>query len=247
MGILDKGHGKIGLDRLAGVTNTAECGKRITQKYVEKGYCLPAIFIEGPRILPIDGVDVVIVKVPRSDRRPHAIRKALDTPLEFWARGAGTATAMDYDYLITEIDQSREARGWLNALYIDLIGVLSTAKENQQIYHQQGRMATGFTSIVAEESGSLLRVLSTDIDLIRRLFALKHDIVAANDDYRMILQGILPQAPAFAHANRETYIEAAHNEMVQHSRMIQWKANDLLEYLRDTYPTVGDLKGMEEQ
>lgn len=133
-GILDKNNkqGKRGVDRAVGVGRTDELGRRITQKYLDRGLCLPLIVFEGPRIVQVWGNNVAVVKVPRSERRPHAVKKTQDGVLEFWARGSGTVRPMDYDYLVTELDQSREARGWLNALYIDLKGVLTTAQYNQR-------------------------------------------------------------------------------------------------------------------
>jgi hypothetical protein len=240
-GILDRAnrHGKRLLDRVVGLRDTDELGRRITQKYLERGLCIPLLTFEGPRIVSLKTADVAVIKVPRSERRPHAIKKDIDTPLEFWARGSGTARPMDCDHLLIEVDQSREMRGWLNALYIDLEGVLITARENMQLVNRWDVLASNFNSIVHSESGNLLRILSNDVPLVRKLFDLKREIALAMDVYNILIsKSAVAQAPH----QPSQQIMSCNNDIAARSRLIEMKAVELLRYLTDNYQTVRELR-----
>lgn len=66
LGVIDKGNtNKQGLGRLVGVANATELGKRITQRYLGRDLCIPAVHIEGPQILSVTGYDVAVVRIPR--------------------------------------------------------------------------------------------------------------------------------------------------------------------------------------
>src|SRR5262245_54638324 len=53
LGILDKETKKRGLDRVVGVSDTKELGKRITESYLKGGMVVPTLTFEEPRVLDL--------------------------------------------------------------------------------------------------------------------------------------------------------------------------------------------------
>ncbi len=237
-GILDASNtaGKTKLERIVGITDAKEVGKRITQKYLDKGLTIPIISFEEIKVIKIGGKHVVIVKIPKSDKRPHAIKKAQDTTLEFWARGSGTARAMDYTHLLLEIDQSKEERGWVNALYLDLESVTATCKQNMVQAGSNNSLPNKFNSIISKESGNLLRVLGNDVKLMRHLFPLRQQLALADDQRdRLSAQSVLPMS------NMEQIIINGNNDIADRAKKIEANAVKAMDYLFENYPTAREL------
>ena len=76
-GILDKNNHqkKENLARIVGLKDTKEIGKRITQKYLDKGLTIPLINFEEAKILKIEGKEIAIIKITKSDKRPLQLKK----------------------------------------------------------------------------------------------------------------------------------------------------------------------------
>jgi hypothetical protein len=238
LGVLDKSNkeGKTKLDRIVGLSDTKELGKRITQKYLDKGLAIPIISFEEIKIINVDGKDVAVVKIPKSEKRPHAIKKAQDTPLEFWARGSGTARAMDYTHLLLEIDQSKEERGWINALYLDLESVIAISKQNIAQAGKNDSLPNKYNSIISKESGNLLRVLSNDVKLMRHLFPLRQQIALADDQRdRLSAQSVLPMS------DMAQIITNGNNDMAERGKQIEANAVKAMDYLFENYPSAREL------
>lgn len=242
-GILDKGNaqGKHGLDRLVGVSATEELGRLITQKYLDRGYCIPVIDFEGPRVIKVAGKQIAVVKVLASDKRPHAIRQALDRPLEFWARGAGTARPMDYSHLLLEIDRSREARGWLIALWLNLSSIIAVAGDNVTFNGRMDVLPHRFDSIIFHELGNLMRTLGSDITLMKRLLPLKEQLTLANDAREH--HNDRPIQPLLT---RDQIIVQMNVDLASRSRQVKEAAIEITDYLAENYAQVREIIALSQ-
>lgn len=89
----------------------------------------------------------------------------------------------------------------------------------------------------------MLRVLSADVDLVRRLFPLRQELQSANDTFNQIISHhILPIAAHLEAVNQKQLVEPANSEMGMKSITIEAKAKDLMTYLVDHYATIKELE-----
>jgi hypothetical protein len=245
-GVLDKAStNKQGLDRLVGVNNTSEFGRQITQRYLGGELCIPMVHFEGPAILTVRDKAIPVIRIPRSSNRPHAIKEKADRVLEFWARGAGTARPMDYSYLLSEVDRSREERGWLIALFIDSDSLIAKAEKTEQMAFADPVyvLPPKYNSIISGSLGDLLRVLGSDVAVTQKLLPLKdllHEADAAWDHTDSVARQRLPferpsSHPTMTHVERVRQLKM---DLGTKARRITTIAIELRDHLVASYPTV---------
>lgn len=233
-----------GLGRVVGIPTTDELGKRVTQKYLQPHVCSPTLLIEQATVVLIDGKSIGVVKIPQSSGRPHGVRFLPDRPLEFWARSAETAVPMDYGYLVSEMDRSREFRGWLAALKADLDAVIRKADEmsNKSTADPQDDFPAAFNSIVTSNLGDLLRMFAVEREVAEKLISLKDSLLTADAcwDHMHSLALQRPPYSPFPEQRTQAWIDQLRirrSNIALPAGNVSFHARNLKSYLDQTYAT----------
>jgi hypothetical protein len=249
LGILDKNNreGRTGLDRLEGLQETAELGKRIVQKYLGPAVCFPALPIDQTAVVDVRSKSIGVVHVRQSEARPHAIKFGPDRSLEFWVRGTGTAQPMDYAQLLSEMDRSREARSWLIALALELESVIKKAKSSNSraTGDPPDELPERFNSIIQTNAGDLLRVLGYDSVVVEKLIPLR-DLLDDADAEREYMQARAREQPPYTPSVTPTRAQWEWTDRMRQLKMktsgptlqIAIQAEILRNHLVQTYPDV---------
>ncbi len=200
-GIKDK-KAASGWARLNGIDDN-EFAKELTNK-LSGGKIVPNLIINDPKKIEITyktkAYKVMVVHVEESSLRPHAIISNKDGLLEFWTRGNSTAVAVSYPQLTKSIEEARDTRNWLAALYLDTEYVDNFAQK--MVIEDKDRSAVipvhRINALVnSEASSSAISRIPTDIELIKLIWQLRELIDLVNS-YRdmMIARRPLPLSNA---------------------------------------------------
>ncbi len=129
-GIKDKKDAS-GWERLIGIDNN-EFAKELTNK-LSGGKIVPNLIVSDPKKIQIThktkAYTIMVVHIEESTLKPHAILSDKDGLLEFWTRGNSTAVATSYPQLTKSMEEARDTRNWLAALYLDTEYVDSFAQK----------------------------------------------------------------------------------------------------------------------
>jgi len=128
---------------------------------------------------------------------------------------------MDYSHLLSEVDRSREERGWLIALAIDLDLLLKKAdKAMKQAFNDPvDELPERFHSIIQTNIGDLLRVLGTDAILAEKLLPLR-DLLDEADSGREYMETVRRQRPA-----GQLYSDRLHEAWSNQKRILKGDTN----------------------
>lgn len=207
-GVKDKAEAS-GRARLLAIGEVSEFAKQLTNK-LSGNEVVPPITFDNPRVIPVEhqGVskNVVVVRVPESQLKPHGISES-GGPLEFWMRGNATAVVAPYASILKMVQESSDTRNWLAALYLDADYVDNFA--DQMVVPEADRQASApvvrINALVnSEQSSQVIARIPTDVELIRLIWGLRSKIDMVNS-YRDMMIALQATSLINATTTREQY------------------------------------------
>lgn len=221
---------KQGLSRLEGIERNAELGKEINDKFLSGGLCVPGIDFEGPHFVNLDDKNIAVIKILVTEKKPYAIKEDANSSFEFWSRGSGTAKPMDYFEIVRLVEEGREKRNRLISLFLDVEEIISIADSNISGKDSDRTLPRKYNSIIAKEWGGLVSILSSELELLRKLFPLKTLLVGADDarDY-LFSQSVLPLN------NKTELVKNGNLNASAQAEHIKKQAESLKSYLFEKY------------
>lgn len=227
------------LNRLEAVDKTPEFGKEINDKFLSSGLCVPGVDFEGPIFIEVNNKNIAVIKILETEKKPHAIKKNVNAPFEFWSRGSGTAKPLDYFEIIKLLEESREMRKMLVSLFLDLEEIISISNIKISSRSNDNTLPQRFSSFLVKEWGYLTGILSSDVELLRKLFPIKSDLVGADDhrDY-LFSQSVLPLS------NKAELVKNGNQVSADRAENIKKRAEEIRNYLFENYSVIREFAAL---
>lgn len=226
-------------DRLEDLEKNPELGKEINDKFLSNNLCVPSIDFEGPNFINLNGKNIAVIKILVTEKTPHAIKKDINGPFEFWARGSGTAKPLGYFEIVKLLEESRELRKVLVSLFLDLEEIISISNINISAKNNDLTLPNRFNSFLVKEWGYIVGLLSSDVEILRKLFPIKSMLVGSDDhrDY-LFSQSVLPLT------NKTDLIKRGNKTSSDRAEKIKERAEDIRKYLFEKYSVIREFSAL---